>query len=811
MKKVATILLVIAMLVAMATPALANSNSQIVTGANTRIWQDGFGFHCNALKGNGATAVEYLGENAAIENSIAKIKKQPAGSLVVEKGDQKDIFGTKTFPITLERVGATTTWTLKTDKIECKTCGSTEWVTYSNNNGVINGKNIQAHHPPAPPAPPPPPEFMGTFTLEKTVEGKNILVWAAANDFDLSLLSFAAVNNATGRSYPGELNLYTGVIEFGEVPVGKYTVTETLLGVALDIFVNEGGVVRNVFFVGEDGVIAEDVSYISGKDFGTKVTAGKACPYGGPDRNWDLPAVWNNFFADSVYSSDFAELRGMGAEWVWNTEDTYGFGISGGHYEDIFTFVAHEDGSAKAYFAADNVAVVYLNGKLVGYTTVALRDELKIDDAYDADVLSTLDFSAFDGRWSEGWNHLYKIDIPYVAGVNTIQVIAANSISTGYYEGEVFIRGNTGTDNDTYNFTNNPCGFIFGFVLPGTTFDNKLNPTFEGAASFNKVKYGGALDVAAGEFEFDLFKIVDGVKVYHDTYLTDLNGVVSVENLEPGSYVFKEVLAVDHSTGNNETYSLVWKAIYPGDADGLYFEILANGDVVWANFNDIGNPTVNNVHHCKHNMLWVNTPVDQIGFTPEGGYTVVSVLGMCGTVEGGTIVSFNAWCPGLIEYKGFGHGNEVLWFGCVTNCGIGFGENGLNPCECDNYNFAWLTGEYGIVAVKCSDILCGKYFTTFDEDMWSANDGWDEPVVLPVCGVDYDHDFINDESTVNAPRIWANCSICGASNGGVWNQDYGCEVRYNYGVCVCCVVDAQKVDDEEISIVASDEELLKND
>jgi len=133
------------MIMSISVPALAAS-----TTPAKLTWQDGFGFHCNANGSNTQTSVEYKGTNAAVQNSIKNIKKQPAGSMVVEKGDQKDIFGTKTYPIDLVRVGNTTVWDLQTGTdIKCMTCGSTEWITYSNQNGVINGKNIQANHPPA--------------------------------------------------------------------------------------------------------------------------------------------------------------------------------------------------------------------------------------------------------------------------------------------------------------------------------------------------------------------------------------------------------------------------------------------------------------------------------------------------------------------------------------------------------------------------------------------------------------------------------------------------------------------------------------
>jgi len=123
MKKVLTIVLVIAMLVAMAVPAMAkNAPVEKLT------WTDGFGFHCNAAKGNGATDVINL-----------------INGKVVAKGSQKDVFGVKNNPITLLHASGTA-YNLATNDIECATCGRIDWVTYSNNNGVINGKNIQANH-----------------------------------------------------------------------------------------------------------------------------------------------------------------------------------------------------------------------------------------------------------------------------------------------------------------------------------------------------------------------------------------------------------------------------------------------------------------------------------------------------------------------------------------------------------------------------------------------------------------------------------------------------------------------------------------
>ena len=109
------------------SPSPTPSNTQIVTGTDTRFWRDGFGFHCNATNGNGRTNVTINGK-------------------VYKSNDQNDNGKDSAMHSNLVRVGTTTLWNLLKDDIVCATCGSTEWVTYSNNSGVINGKNPQVHH-----------------------------------------------------------------------------------------------------------------------------------------------------------------------------------------------------------------------------------------------------------------------------------------------------------------------------------------------------------------------------------------------------------------------------------------------------------------------------------------------------------------------------------------------------------------------------------------------------------------------------------------------------------------------------------------
>ncbi|MCL1834817.1 MAG: hypothetical protein FWG48_01540, partial [Oscillospiraceae bacterium] len=240
-KRFLALLIVAVMVVAFAVPAMAGNTPKAEPTELT--WTDGFGFHCNACGGNGQTSVIYAGTNPAVIKAIGNIKKQPAGSMVVLKGDQKDIFGTKTYPIKLERVGTTTEWNLITgDDIVCETCGRTDWVTYSNQNGVINGKNIQAHHP-ALPEPPVNPK--GGLTFTKTVKGVDIIVWLDEKfsnaDEILAAIFFDLVSVDTGEVVATaqiEDDFIKGnIVDFGgEIPAGDYLVRERLESPADEVF-----------------------------------------------------------------------------------------------------------------------------------------------------------------------------------------------------------------------------------------------------------------------------------------------------------------------------------------------------------------------------------------------------------------------------------------------------------------------------------------------------------------------------------------------------------------------------------------------
>jgi hypothetical protein len=103
MRKILSLVLATILVFAMGMNGFAMTNSLE--------WKDAFGFHCNAVKGNG-----------------------------------KVVTGFEKATVTLTRTNDITTWELDTEMIECPACKRLDWVTFSNKNGVINGKNIQVNH-----------------------------------------------------------------------------------------------------------------------------------------------------------------------------------------------------------------------------------------------------------------------------------------------------------------------------------------------------------------------------------------------------------------------------------------------------------------------------------------------------------------------------------------------------------------------------------------------------------------------------------------------------------------------------------------
>ena len=128
MKKTLAMVLTIVMVLGVTIPTFASNEkvtNQYGVGAEYKQDFNNAQFHCNANNGNGRV-------------------------WPIEPTDMKKFAGSLTFT-----KGEGTTWKLTgvADKngpctmVVCPECGSIEWVTFSNNSGVPDGKNVQMCHP----------------------------------------------------------------------------------------------------------------------------------------------------------------------------------------------------------------------------------------------------------------------------------------------------------------------------------------------------------------------------------------------------------------------------------------------------------------------------------------------------------------------------------------------------------------------------------------------------------------------------------------------------------------------------------------
>jgi len=176
-------------------------------------------------------------------------------------------------------------------------------------------------------------------------------------------------------------------------------------------------------------------------------------------------------------------------------------------------------------------------------------------------------------------------------------------------------------------------------------FENVTRPpvTVMGMASFTKTVYG-SLDyftLFGSEFEFDLYKYNETTNKYDifiGTYVAE-DGLVWAKNLDSGYYVFREVPGFAYTiTGNDgmwgyvwgAEYPGIWKMIFPGDDDGLYFEITNDYKTVWQYWDGEGNPVVDNKLFSKHTAFWT-----------EGWYYGTDVAERIQLADGSYINIFN--------------------------------------------------------------------------------------------------------------------------------------------------------------------------
>jgi|GEM_PF-3315393 len=124
-------------------------------------------------------------------------------------------------------------------------CGSCEWISFSNNSGAPDGKNIQLHHGKPGDVP---TEGKGKIELSKTVDGQLIAKWFTDNNVDktsiINSMSFELyavdTDGVTLKGNPVSVGKVgpDGKINFNPqtVPAGWYAVVEKLTGKAAEIF-----------------------------------------------------------------------------------------------------------------------------------------------------------------------------------------------------------------------------------------------------------------------------------------------------------------------------------------------------------------------------------------------------------------------------------------------------------------------------------------------------------------------------------------------------------------------------------------------
>jgi len=260
-------------------------------------------------------------------------------------------------------------------------------------------------------------------------------------------------------------------------------------------------------------------------------------------------------------------------------------------------------------------------------------------------------------------------------------------------------------------------------------FEGAYNSVFD--FDLFKLSGSGAYDIHIGTFTTGYSYFIDNGTIIGEETMTPFT--VSIGGLPIGKYVFKEVIGTlvfsaglgyvygTDTMANN--YNLVWKPVYPGGRDGLYFEIDPISRLgVFENQSD----TVNNMIASKHSWLWAPdgydpatllfVPIKEVIELGEGNGNIIIFDGYC-TSETGTMEVIGI-VPPTCQSKG------IIWVGCTCGCsgtGIEFGE--LLPHELVPVALAPGFGD-GWVWVACQG-GCGTSDTLYDKDAWLALGGYD--------------------------------------------------------------------------------------
>ena len=182
---------------------------------------------------------------------------------------------------------------------------------------------------------------------------------------------------------------------------------------------------------------------VSGKSFAQNVSEV------GDNNIWgDITTQWNNGLAAQSDPALLEKLMGIkdsgnnGAKWIWNTatldDPTYA-NLDGEKLEIVSEINlnipagATMPTSAPFYYAADNAAFVFVNGKLVGYTKKAFTSTYELDSnisSVEWDTFDPADLVLYEpGSTKIGmWQTVYYADLSSALqhGDNTITIYAAN-------------------------------------------------------------------------------------------------------------------------------------------------------------------------------------------------------------------------------------------------------------------------------------------------------------------------------------------------------------------------------------------------
>ena len=297
------------------------------------------------------------------------------------------------------------------------------------------GKTIDPKYPPIIPDD---PIEKGKITFLKVVEdasGKAV-DWTDWDAFSFDLYDGEDLIMSGATAVDGVVTFESELIKAGNT----YNVVETIHGIG------------NLFEAPLAGA-----SFVANKTFTLNSSdRPSAAVEVDPANSWGIgdglaiKAFWESKIQnqDALAAMKAITVDGVAPTWIWDRYDPWEYGKSGS--ASIYVVAnMNIDGDIVGdevpfYFAADNAAVVFVNGKIAGYTTksfaavgIVPEDDFKFNNFSDNDF----------GDLIEHWSWVYTINIkPFLKqGNNEIKIAAANNDECG----------------GKYDQTNNPAGLIY--------------------------------------------------------------------------------------------------------------------------------------------------------------------------------------------------------------------------------------------------------------------------------------------------------------------------------------------------------------